>query len=144
MKIPWPITKFPDFSRFSPDLRNSLIFPGFLGWYTPWYNMSNTLSLAQLYGIVVRAPDSGPKGPWFKSRARRIFHDFGKVSEYLSTRWWSWLEEGSFGCLYSAGERLYCGMLCMQHICPTKKQYLGAWCADWVFGAPESTVNNVK
>jgi hypothetical protein len=28
--------------------------------------------------------------------------------------------------------------------CPTKKQYLGVWHADWVFGAPESTVNNVK
>jgi hypothetical protein len=28
----------------------------------------------------------------------------------------------------------------MQHTCPTKKQYLGVWRADWVFGAPESTV----
>jgi hypothetical protein len=27
---------------------------------------------------------------------------------------------------------------------PTKKQYLVVWCADWVFGVPESTVNNVK
>jgi hypothetical protein len=27
---------------------------------------------------------------------------------------------------------------------PTKKQYLGIWCADRVFGAPERTVNNVK
>jgi hypothetical protein len=34
--------------------------------------------------------------------------------------------------------------LCMQHSCPTKKQYLGVWCEDWVFGVPESTVNNVK
>jgi hypothetical protein len=25
-----------------------------------------------------------------------------------------------------------------------KKQYLSVWRADWVFGAPESTVNNVK
>jgi hypothetical protein len=35
-------------------------------------------------------------------------------------------------------------MLRMHHTCPTKKQYLGVWRADWVFGAPESTVNNVK
>jgi hypothetical protein len=25
-----------------------------------------------------------------------------------------------------------------------KKKYLGIWRADWVFRAPESTVNNVK
>jgi hypothetical protein len=29
-------------------------------------------------------------------------------------------------------------------MCPTKKQYLDVWRVDWVFGAPESTVNNVK
>jgi hypothetical protein len=34
------------------------------------------------YGVVVRAPDSGPRGPRFESRSRRIFHDLGKVSEY--------------------------------------------------------------
>jgi hypothetical protein len=36
----------------------------------------------QLYGIVVRAPDSGLRGCRFESRTRRIFHDLGKVSEY--------------------------------------------------------------
>jgi hypothetical protein len=36
----------------------------------------------QLYGIVVRAPDSRPRDPRFESRAWRIFHDLGKVSEY--------------------------------------------------------------
>jgi hypothetical protein len=47
--------------------------------------------------------------------------------------------------LYSTGESLYCGML---HIyatyVPYQKQYLGVWRADWVLGAPESTVNNIK
>jgi hypothetical protein len=46
--------------------------------------------------------------------------------------------------IYSTGESLYCGMLCMQRTCPTKKHYLGIWRADWVFGAPESTMNNVS
>jgi hypothetical protein len=36
----------------------------------------------QLYGIVVRVPDSGLRGPRFESRTRRIFHDLGKVFEY--------------------------------------------------------------
>jgi hypothetical protein len=36
----------------------------------------------QLYGIVVGAPDFGPKAAWFETRAWRIFHDLGKVSEY--------------------------------------------------------------
>jgi hypothetical protein len=31
-----------------------------------------------------------------------------------------------------------------KHTCLTKKEYLGVWHADWVFRAPESTVNNVK
>jgi hypothetical protein len=36
----------------------------------------------QLCGVVIRAPDSGPRGPRSESRAWRIFHDLGKVSEY--------------------------------------------------------------
>jgi hypothetical protein len=44
------------------------------------YNISSEGT--QLYGIVVRAPDFGPRGPRFESRVRRIFHDLGKVSEY--------------------------------------------------------------
>jgi hypothetical protein len=36
----------------------------------------------RLYGIVIRAPDSGPRGPLFESWARRIFHDLGNVFEY--------------------------------------------------------------
>jgi hypothetical protein len=36
----------------------------------------------QLYGIVVRAPDLGQRGPRFETRARPIFHDLGKVSDY--------------------------------------------------------------
>jgi hypothetical protein len=38
--------------------------------------------LIQLYGIVVRAADSGPRGPRFESQARWIFRDLEKVSEY--------------------------------------------------------------
>jgi hypothetical protein len=35
----------------------------------------------KLYGIVIRAPDSGPRGSSrFETRARRIFHYLGKVS----------------------------------------------------------------
>jgi hypothetical protein len=41
----------------------------------------------QLYGVVVRAPDFGLRGPRFESRARRIFHDLERC---LSTRRWSW------------------------------------------------------
>jgi hypothetical protein len=36
----------------------------------------------QLYDILVRTPDFGPRGPRFETQARRIFHDLGKVSEY--------------------------------------------------------------
>jgi hypothetical protein len=35
-----------------------------------------------LYGVVIRAPDFGSRGPRFEIRARRIFHDLGKVSKY--------------------------------------------------------------
>jgi hypothetical protein len=42
-------------------------FPGFetVSIYIPSYT--------QLYGVVVRAPDFGPRGPRFETRARRIF-----------------------------------------------------------------------
>jgi hypothetical protein len=40
-------------------------------------------SSTQLYGVVVRAPDFGLRGPRFKSRAWRIFHDLERC---LSTR----------------------------------------------------------
>jgi hypothetical protein len=43
---------------------------------------TNKFASTQLYGIVVRAPDFGPRGPRFETRARRIFHDLGKVSKY--------------------------------------------------------------
>jgi hypothetical protein len=55
-------------------------FSNICGHITSFYHKSFT----QLYGIVVRAPDSGPRDPRFESRARRIFHDLGKVS--VSTR----------------------------------------------------------
>jgi hypothetical protein len=35
----------------------------------------------QLYDVVDRAPDFGPRGPRFEIRARRIFHDLRKVSD---------------------------------------------------------------
>jgi hypothetical protein len=38
----------------------------------------------QLYGIVVRVPDFGPKGPRFETRAWRIFHELRKVPEYYT------------------------------------------------------------
>jgi hypothetical protein len=44
-------------------------------------NYTQHFSITQLYGVVVRAPDSGPRGPRFETRARRIFHDLGKVSD---------------------------------------------------------------
>jgi hypothetical protein len=47
-----------------------------------WNKLTVLITKTQLYGIVVRASDSGPRGPRFESQARRIFHELGKVSEY--------------------------------------------------------------
>jgi hypothetical protein len=50
--------------------------------YRPFSRTTFSFRLWQLYDIVVRAPDSRPRCPRFESRAWRIFHDLGKVSEY--------------------------------------------------------------
>jgi hypothetical protein len=47
--------------------------------------------------------------------------------------------------LSCTGEPVLCNILHICNILPhCKKQYLGVWRADWVFGAPEITVNNAK
>jgi hypothetical protein len=111
-----------------------------------FFNFKTKQGVTQFYGIVVRVPDFGPRDPWFSVRNPSTA-DFSRLGKGVSV-----LDNGASRrkralvvyCLYSAGESLYCGMLRMQHTCLTKKQYLGVWRADWVFGAPESIVNHVK
>jgi hypothetical protein len=84
-----------------------------------WTNQKHkSLNLSQLYGIVVRAPDSGPRGPRFESREPA---DFSRLVKGV----WV-LDDG-------AGRRK--GALAV---------YTPPDRADWVFGAPESTIRKMK
>jgi hypothetical protein len=42
------------------------------------------------------------------------------------------------------GELVLRNVVCATYMLHYKEQYLSIWHADWVFGAPESTVNDVK
>jgi hypothetical protein len=70
--------------------------------------------LKQLYGVVVRAPDFGPRDPRFESRARWILHDLGKVSEYLDDG--AGRRKGALTVYTPLGRAWYCGMLSVQHM----------------------------
>jgi hypothetical protein len=46
--------------------------------------------------------------------------------------------------LWLSGEPVLRNVAYATYVPDYKKQYLGVWLTDWVFGAPESTVNYVK
>jgi hypothetical protein len=51
-------------------------------WLLVIMTVENDSSTLASFNATQLAPDFGPRGPRFETRAWRIFHDLGKVSEY--------------------------------------------------------------